>query len=238
MGGDDGAHDFVPARRHVTMDRRTLLSSLGAGCLALLAGCNTGTESTPTATRTATPTATPTRTRTATSTPTPTPTATATSTPTAGGPPRHALGERFVVGEGNRAWGYTFRRFLRAERVGVSNREANGVYVVADATAENLTGRAAPVPIESIVLRGGVIEYVLQGVTDTAASDNRLETKSLATISLAAGQSARGILVYDVPDDPSKDYFLRIAPPDTAAEETVHVVPIGSVGSLTSLDDV
>lgn len=222
------------------MERRALLSSLGVGVLGLLAGCNTGTDSTPTATETETPTptATPTPTPTPTATPTATPTPTPTPTATPRGLPTHSLDERFVVGEGNRAWAYTFHRFLRAERVGISNREAVGVFVIADATVQNLTNRFEGVPLRSIVLRGGVIEYVLQDVTDTAADDRRLDTESLATVSLNSRQSSRGILVYDVPDDPSRDYFLRITPPNTDADEAAHVVPIGSVDSLTSLESL
>ncbi|MFB6298038.1 MAG: DUF4352 domain-containing protein [Salinirussus sp.] len=225
------------------MNRRGVLRVLCTGVVGLFAGCGTE-EPTPTATATATATATPTPTATptVTATPTPTPTATATATPTAmatptptaTGPPTHALGERFVVGDGRRAWAYRFHRFWRSQRIGISNREADGVYVVADVTVENLTGASSGVPIDSLVVRGGVIKYPLVEASAAAANDPRLDTQSLAFAAVTAGATVRGVLAYDVPETASNDYFLRITPPGSSRSMTdaAHVVSIGPVTSL------
>ncbi|MFB6303804.1 MAG: hypothetical protein ABEH47_01455, partial [Haloferacaceae archaeon] len=83
-------------------------------CYGLLSGCRKGSDELdgliPERPRVRIPTDTPTPTPT--DTPTPTPTDTPTPTPTPTGPPRHDLGEWFVVGEGSNAFAYTAHQFL------------------------------------------------------------------------------------------------------------------------------
>lgn len=216
------------------MHRRELLSALSVGLATGLAGCN-GEESpttTPVETDTATATPTPTPTPTATPTRTPTPTA----TPTATGPPRHGLGERFVVGEGNAAWAYTVHRFWTADRLGVTRSQTpEGVFLGCDLTVEKLRGDDRPVPTESIVMRGGIVVY--PGVVDTnaAADDSRIDGVPLTNATGFVREPLRGVLVYDVPPTATAAYFLRITPSTTDEASAAHVVPVGPTDALPAL---
>lgn len=217
------------------MHRRKYLTALAALSTGI-AGCSGGESSTETETPTATPTATATQTRTPTPTPTATATPTATPVPTMAGPPSHRFDERFVVGEGAGAYAYTFHQFLRADRLGQTNLEPRGVFLVADLTAENLSRRSDAVPIESMVLRGGLIKYVDVSVTNSAETDARLDGQSLADATVPEGQSVRGFVVYDVPRDPANDLFLRITPPNDEGDEVAHVVRVGPYDTIPSLE--
>jgi hypothetical protein len=222
------------------MRRRQYLSAL-AGLCAAVAGCSGGSgSSTETPTPTGTPTPTPTATATPTETPTPTPTATATPTetptPTPTGPPSHPVGERFVVGEGSQAFAYTVHRFLRADRLGLgSGFRPQGVFVIADLTAEKLSGDRAAVPVESMILRGGVVKRVQVDLTNAAESDERLDQQSLAEVMAFPEKPVRGLIVYDAPRDPSNDLYLRLTPPNTDSDEAAHAVPIGPYDTITPL---
>ncbi|MFB6304346.1 MAG: hypothetical protein ABEH47_04205 [Haloferacaceae archaeon] len=191
---------------------------------------------TPTATPTETPTPTPTETPTPTPTETPTETPTPTPTPTPTGPPNHPTGERFVVGEGSSAFAYTAHRFLRAERLGRGKGlPARGVYVIGDFTVEKLSGRYSPVPVESMVLRGGVVQRVQVDVTNAAPDDDRIDRQSLANVAAFPDEPVRGIVVYDVPPDAAGDLYVRITPPNASGTDVAHDVPIGPLDSIESL---
>ena len=208
------------------MRRRTVLAALAAS----LSGC--GSAADPTATQ-------PPETTPATEAPTETPTATATAagTPSAtpvAGDPTHGLGERFVV-EGERPVAYTFTRFLSADRLGPIGREADqGAFLVADCTVENRWREPLAVPVEEIVLRGGVRLFARQDDTDAAAADDRVDLPPLTDETTFPGTPVRGVLAFDVPADPDNDYYLSITPPGDA-EEPVHRVPLGRLADLPAL---
>lgn len=235
------------------MYRRRLLAAVGVGLTvgAVRAGLPESFEDgptrqpteTPTPTPTPTPTETPTPTPTETPTPTPTPTPTETPTPTPTetptpaptGPPSHPTGERFVVGTGTDAFAYTVHRSWQADRLGRGRgRPANGVFIVVDMTAEKLSGRYSAVPIESIVLRGGVVERVDVDATNGAPDDDRIDLQSLANVAAFPDRPVRGVIVYDARPDLAEDLYLRITPPD-AEDEGVHTVPLGPLDSIDSL---
>jgi hypothetical protein len=213
------------------MRRRQYLSAL-AVLSAGIAGCSEGGESpTETATSTATPTATATATPTETPTPTPTPTAVPTRLPT------HEMGERFVVGTGNRAFAYTVHRVLRAQQLGMGDGlQARGVFVIADMTVEKVSGDRDAVPVESIILRGGVLKRVNAELTNAAANDDRLDRRSLADTMAFPREPVRGVVAYDVPRDASNDLYLRITPPNDDSDEAAHAVPIGPYDTITPLE--
>jgi hypothetical protein len=220
------------------MRRRRVLAALGA--VAATAGCvgQRGTESptassTATATGTGTGTADETATASETATATPTGTGTAVEDPAPEGPPTHALGERFVV-EGGPPVAYTFHRFARAARLGPIGREPDqGVFLVAECTVENLGDTPLVVPIESILLRGGVRLVARQDDTDAASADDRLDLPPLTDETAFPDDPLRGVLAYDLPTTPGNDYYVRITPPDADAPE--HRVPVGPVEDLPDL---
>ena len=220
------------------MRRRQYMVAFATVCSGI-AGCSSEDPSTETDTErpaSATPTETPTTTPTERPTATPTETATPTATPTPTGPPLHELGERFVVGEGSLAFAYTFHQFLQAQSLGGLRRDARGVFIIADLTIENLTGREAAVPIESIRLRGGARKRVDEDMSNAAGYDPRIDQRSLANVTVIPNRPTRGVLVYDVPMDPSNDYYLRVTPPD-ASDEEVHTVPIGTIDTIPHLEE-
>ncbi|MEF8820248.1 MAG: hypothetical protein V5A31_13455 [Haloferacaceae archaeon] len=223
------------------MRRRTVLATLGAA-LAAAAGCGGRGES-PTDTPPSSPeaadtpvTASPTDAR------TPTRTATSGDASSASGDvgiqtatePTHGLGERFVV-EGQQPVAYTFHRFARAERLGPIGREPDqGAFLVVECTVENMTRQPMAVPIEEIVLRGGVRLFARQDDTDAAAADDRVDLPPLTDETIFRGTPLRGVLAFDLPAAAGNDYYIRITPPGDA-ETPVHRVPVGPLESLPEL---
>lgn len=191
-----------------------------------MAGCSGGGgESTTTDTATATAT------RTATATETATPTATGTPSP-----PTHALGERFVVGEGDAAVPYTILGFRRSDRIGHESigEQANGVFLIVHLTVENTRNDTMDVPAPRIVVRGeGVRKNVDDAASEKVSNDDRIEDPSLALATIPAKKSRTGVLVYDVPPDHS--YRLQISA--GGGSDEVHFVEIGDIGSVTDLDE-
>lgn len=221
------------------MRRRTVLATLGSA-LAVAAGCGGRGES-PTDTSLSEATDAP-----ATATPTdegtPTPTATATDASTSAGgvgiqtatEPTHGLDERFVV-EGQQPVAYTFHRFARAERLGPIGREPDqGAFLVVECTVENRAGSPMAVPIEDIVLRGGVRLFARQDDTDAAAADDRVDLPPLTDETIFPGDPLRGVLAFDLPATEGNDYYLRITPPGDV-ETPVHRVTVGTLESLPEL---
>jgi hypothetical protein len=111
------------------------------------------------------------------------------------------------------------------------------VFIKQDMTVENLTGQDAAVPIESIRVFGGARKRPSVDMTNIAGYDSRLNTRSLATVTLLPDRPTRGVLVYDVPQDASNDYYLRLTPPDDTSGEEIHVVPIGTIDTLPHLSE-
>lgn len=214
-----------------------MLAALGAtlggiaGCGARESGPST-TEGSPTATdASATATRTPTR------TPTDEPTAETTGsvTVTTVGEPVHGLDERFVV-EGQPPLAYRVNGLRRADRLGPIGREPDqGAFLVVDCTVESLASGPIAVPIEDIVLRGGVRLFARQDDTDAAAADRRVDLPPLTDETLFPDDPLRGVLVFDLPATEGNDYYLRITPPgepDTPA----HRVTVGPLESVAALE--
>jgi hypothetical protein len=220
--------------------RRTLLSALGAA-LAAAAGCGgrgEGPAETPASASESADTASATPAPTDAETPTPAPTTTETSTGGVGiqttEVPTHRLDERFVV-EGQQPIAYTFHRFARAERLGPIGREPDqGSFLVVECTVENAAREPMPVPIEDIVLRGGVRLFARQDDTDAAAADDRVDLPPLTDETVFPDVPLRGVLAFDLPAAESNDYYLRITPPGDP-ETPVHRVPVGTLESLPEL---
>jgi hypothetical protein len=220
--------------------RRTVLAALGAA-LAAAAGCGSRGEGAPeTPADTPTPeSSTPASTAEETRSPTATPAGTATETSGSVGietttEPTHGLDERFVV-DGQPPIAYTFHRFARAERLGPIGREPDqGAFLVAECTVESLAGSPIAVPIEDIVLRGGVRLFARQDDTDAAAADDRIDLPPLTDETVFPETPLRGVLAYDLPAAPDNDYYVQITPPGEA-ETPVHRVPVGPLESLPEL---
>ena len=217
------------------MRRRTVLAGVAA-VLAAAAGCGgrgggaTETPADTPDTTSVTPTPTPEE--------TPTATATETSDGSVGiqttGEPTHGLDERFVV-DGPRPIAYTFHRFSRADRLGPIGREPDqGAFLVVECTVENAASDPMPVPIEDIVLRGGVRLFARQDDTDAAAADDRVDLPPLTDETVFPGTPLRGVLAFDLPAAEDNDYYLRITPPGDP-ETPVHRVPVGTLDSLSEL---
>jgi hypothetical protein len=145
------------------------------------------------------------------------------------------LEERFVVGEGSQAFAYTVHRFLQTKSVSPVIPEAEGVYLILDMTVENLTGQKDVVPREAIRIFGGARKSPIPSLSYHAG--NRLDLMSLADITVRPNDPTRGVLAYEVPDDPSNDYYLRITPPNDTSDEGVHTVPIGTVDTIPQLEE-
>lgn len=216
-----------------------MLAALGTA-LAAAAGCGGRGEGAPeTPADTATESSTPAPTAEATETPTATPAGTATETSGSVdietvAEPTHDLDERFVV-EGQPAIAYTFHRFARADRLGPIGREPDqGSFVVVECTVESLAGSPIAVPIEDIVLRGGVRLFARQDDTDAAAADSRVDQPPLTDETLFPETPLRGVLAYDLPATPGNDYYVRITPPGEP-ETPAHRVPVGPLESLPEL---
>jgi hypothetical protein len=223
------------------MQRRRVLAALAAAVAT--AGCggqagSDGDADTGDKSPTASPTARETATDTATDAPeTTTGAGTDTGTPVedpgAGGPPTHGPGERFVV-EGDPSVAYTFHRFARADSLGPIGREPDqGTFLVAECTVETLGSGPIAVPVESILLRGGVRLVARQDDTDAASADDRVDLPPLTDETVFPNEPVRGVLVYDLPTTPGNDYYVQITPPDADGPE--HRVPVGPVEDLPAL---
>lgn len=207
------------------MNRRTLVAALGSAALGSIAGCSGGGSEEPTeeGTETATTTATPTETA----------TATATATPA---PPTHALGERFVVGEGNEAVPYTISGLRRSDRIGREGigEAADGAFLIVHLTVENIRDNTRDVPTGNIIVRGdGVRQNVDEGASETVSNDDRIDEPSLALATIPGGESRTGVLVYDVPLD--NDYRIEFTPTGDAGE--THYVDVGPIGEVTHIEE-
>jgi hypothetical protein len=214
-----------------------VLAALGA-TLGGIAGCGarqsepSPTERPPTATDTPTPQATP--------TPAPTDAPTATEAEasvgiTTVGEPVHGLDERFVV-EGQPSVAYRVNGLRRADRLGPIGREPDqGAFLVVDCTVESLANGPIAVPIEDIVLRGGVRLFARQDDTDAASADRRVDLPPLTDETLFPNDPLRGVLAFDLPTTAGNDYYLRITPPGDA-DTPAHRVTVGRLESIDPLD--
>lgn len=215
------------------MKRRTLVASLGTVTLGSIAGCSGGSGGDETATETATATATETATATTTETATETTTETATATPTAA---THAVGERFVVGEGNDAVPYTVGGFRRSDWIGREGigEGADGAFLIMLLTVENVRNSTRDVPTGNIVVRGdGVRRNVDQRATEAVQNDDRIDEESLAFATMPGGQPRTGVLVYDVPLDNA--YRVEFTPTGGSGEP--HYVEVGAIDGVTALEE-
>ena len=221
------------------MERRSLLVAFGSACTGGLAGYALGAsgddgggskQSIETA-ETETPTATPTPTDTPTPTPTDTPTPTATPRPY----PTHDFGETFTVSGTATEFRYTFHGAFRADRVGrFGGIPAEGVYAGAVLTVGNRTNSRTAVPLQSIVLRGGVRKYPNVDATNAAGRDERVGEASLADTTLYPDEPVRGVVVYDFKAKDAGDLAVHVVPPDLDGP-TPHVVPLGPLSELDEL---
>ena len=234
------------------MERRSLLVALGSAVTGGLVGYVLGEaggrtdddgseQSIEAAAATATPTATPTATATSTATPTAaaTPTATATSTPTPTATPRpyptHGFGEPFTVGGPSTEFRYTVHGAFRADTVGrFGGIPAEGVYAGVVLTVENLTGSRRAVPLQSIVLRGGVRKFPKADATNAAERDDRVGEQSLANATLYPDEPVRGVVVYDVEPEDAGDLSIHVVPPNIDGP-VPNVVPLGPLSGLDEL---
>lgn len=110
------------------------------------------------------------------------------------------------------------------------------MFVVVDMTAEKLSGGDAAVPVESIILRGGVVKRSSTELSNAAANDERIDRPSLADTNAFPGEPVRGVLAYDVPRGPSDRLYLRITPPDDTSDEAAHAVPVGPLDGIPPLE--
>ena len=231
------------------MDRRTLLVALGSSVAGGVvgygfgraggdgaAGRNAAETSTPSVRSTETPTPTATGTPTATPTETPTPTATGTPTATPVPHPTHATGDSFTVDDASGGFRYVVHGFFKADAIGrFDGVEAeSGVFVGASLTVENLGRSKRAVPIDDLVLRGGVIKHVDAEMTNAIERDDRTDLKSLANRLCYPDDPERGAIVFDAPRDSSHDYRLHVRSPDDP-ESTQHVVHIGTLSEIEPL---
>ena len=230
------------------MERRSLLvtlgSAFGGGVVGYAAGAAEPTESATSresiraVDETSTETSTPTETPAPTETPTPTPTETPTPTPTATPEPRYPVyefDEAFTVGGPSTEFRYVVHRAFWADSVGrFGGVPAEGVYVGAVVTAENRGQGRTPVPLQNVVLRGGVRKYPTTEAANAAEYDDRLEGRSLANVSLYPDNPVRGVVVYDLAPGNAGDLALHFTPPDVDAP-LPHVVRFGPLDGLDPL---
>lgn len=240
------------------MERRSLLVALGSAFGGGLAGYavgaseSGGTEAAPaspgdagdeqsidaaatTPSETETPTATTMPTATATSTPTPTPTATPTATATPSPYPTHGFDESFAVSGSSTDFRYTVHRAFRADTIGrFGGTPAEGVYVGVVLTVESRTNSRTAVPLQSIVLRGGVRKFPDIDATNAGERDDRVNEESLANATLYPDRPVRGVVVYEFDPDAANDLSVHVTPPDIDGP-TPHVVPLGPVSGLDAL---
>lgn len=225
------------------MRRRSLLVALGSAVTGGLAGYalgvmgsdDAGTEQSVEAATAETPTSTPTATPTATPTPTPTPTATPTPGQTSTSAPTHEFGEAFAVSGPSTEFRYTVHSVFRADMVGrFGGVPAEGVYVGVVLTAENRTGSRGAVPLESVVLRGGVRTFPNADATNAAGRDDRIDEQSLADTTLYPEEPVRGVVVYDIDPESAGDLAVHFVPPNVD-EAVPHVVPLGPLSGLGRL---
>ncbi|MFB6161159.1 MAG: DUF4352 domain-containing protein [Haloferacaceae archaeon] len=205
------------------MKRRQALAAVVTALTRGAAGCSGGggtdTETTG-ATATPTPTSTPTATATA------TPTATPTPTPTQ---PTHEVGESFTLGSVR----YTVDALFTADALGPTRtEEADGTFLLAVFTVENLRSETLNSPVGEVTLRAeGVIKNLDRGASEAAAADDRLDVESLAAATVAPNETAQGVIGFDAPAGP--DYRLEVPPP--SGDGTAHVVPVGDLADVERL---